>query len=253
MAFERIQDAPELTDRWWKPGVFAVATRILTPEEQAALDNLLQRGWFQRIWVIQELVCAGKATIMCGNQSMDWERFQGFAGRFHKDHKYSRVAMNDPVHNLTQMRREKEQRRLRNQSSLLYLLSAFRSCQASDPRDKIFALVGLADQRTIAACTPDYSKKVSEIYSSLASHLIIPERNADILAFCVAPHKGQCVPLPSWVPDWSRLQINNASPRSMPGAYKASAGTSFKGRIDSNTLSLDGVMFNRVVILGGGE
>ena len=253
MAFERVQDAAEVTDRVWKPGVFGVLRRTRGPEEEAALDNLLKRGWFQRIWVIQELVCAGKATIMCGNQSMEWVRFQGFVGRLYEDGNYNRVAVNDPVYNLIQMRRENEQRRLGKQSSLLYLLSAFRSCEASDPRDKIFALVGIADQQTIAACTPDYSKDVSEIYSNLASHLIIIERNADILAFCVAPHKGQYLPLPSWVPDWSRPQINNASPRSMPGAYKASAGTSFKGRIDSNTLSLDGVMLNKVVILGGGE
>ena len=253
LAFERLQDVPEYTDRVWKPGVFGVLTRVRGPEAEAALVNLLKRGWFQRIWVIQELVCARKATIMCGNQSMEWVRFQGFVGMLYAVGNYNRKGVNDPVYNLIQMRHENERRRLGKQSSLLYLLSAFRSCEASDPRDKIFALVGIADQQTTAACTPDYSKDVFEICRNLASHLIITERNADILAFCVAPHKGQYLPLPSWVPDWSRPQINNASPQSMPGAYNASAGTSLKGRIDSNTLSLDGVMLNRVVILDGGE
>ena len=253
MAFEKIQDDVTITDEVWKPGMFVVLRRNNQQEGEAALDNLLKRGWFQRIWVIQELVCAGKATIMCGDQSMEWESFLSFTGRIYEARNYKRVALNDPVYNLTQMRRENEQRRLGKQSSLLYLLSAFRSCEASDPRDKIFALVGIADQQTIAPCTPDYSKDVSEIYRDLASHLIITERNADILAFCVAPHQGQYVPLPSWVPDWSRPQINIASPRSMPGAYTASAGTSCKGRIDSNTLSLDGVMLNRIVRLEGGQ
>ena len=98
-----------------------------------------------------------------------------------------------------------------------------------------------------------YSKDVSEVYSDSAFHLIITERNANILVFFVAPHQGQYLPLPSWVPNWSQPQINNASPRSMPSAYKALAGNSCKGRISSNTLSPDGVMLNRSVRLDGGE
>ena len=39
----------------------------------------------------------------------------------------------------------------------------------------------------------------------------------------------------------------------MLGAYKAITRTSCKGRIDSNTLSLDGVMLNKIVRLDGGE
>ena len=87
-------------------------------------------------------------------------------------------------------------------------------------------------------------------YRNLASHRIITERDPDILTFCVAPLEGQPLSLPSWILDWSRLQKYDPSPRSGPGAYKASAETSFKGRIDFNTLSLDGVLLHRVVILG---
>ena len=81
MAFEGIQDAAEVTDEWGKSRVFGVMKRIREPEEEAALDNLLKRGWFQRIWVIQDLVCACKANIMYGDQAMEWERFLGFAER----------------------------------------------------------------------------------------------------------------------------------------------------------------------------
>ncbi len=218
-----------------------------------ALNNLLTRGWFLRIWVIQELVCARKATIMCGNQSMEWERFLDFARTMKKEGSYISslsVAVMVPLDNLHRIGYEKKQRGLGKQSSLLDLLSVFRECQASDLRDKIFALVGIADGQTIAACTPDYSKDVSEIYRNLASHLIIAERNPDVLTFCVAPPKAQSLSLPSWTPDWSRPQKKTPSPYIRPDAYKASAGTSFKGRIDFNTLSLDGVLLNNIVTLG---
>ena len=243
-AFERIQDFPRVDNN----GFVGVRGKKRTAERDAAMENLLKRGWFLRIWVIQELVCAGKATIMCGNQSMEWERFLDLAGEFQAGSFYS-VALNDPLYNLAQIRREKEQRRLGKQSSLLYLLSAFRFCQATDPRDKIFALVGIADGQSTAACTPDYSDSVSEIYRNLAFHLIIAERNPDVLTLCAAPPKGQSLSHPSWIPDWSRPQSSDPSLIVRPDAYKASAGTSFKGRIDFNTLSLDGVLLNKIVVL----
>lgn len=40
-----------------------------------ALSSLMRRDWFSRRWVIQEVALAKKATIFCGNQKMDWNKF----------------------------------------------------------------------------------------------------------------------------------------------------------------------------------
>ncbi|KAK7703391.1 hypothetical protein SLS64_009060 [Diaporthe eres] len=40
-----------------------------------ALMMLMQREWFSRRWVVQEIALANKATIHCGLQSMSWKEF----------------------------------------------------------------------------------------------------------------------------------------------------------------------------------
>ena len=111
-AFERIQDLPEIIEGDFPEVNPGKRIKHQSPERDAALGNLLNRAWFLRIWVVQELICAGKATIMCGNQSMDWERFLDFAGRLFESGALRRLAVTAPLYNLNQMRREKEQRRL---------------------------------------------------------------------------------------------------------------------------------------------
>jgi hypothetical protein len=40
-----------------------------------ALISLMQRPWFNRRWVIQEIMLAKKATLHCGNYVQDWSNF----------------------------------------------------------------------------------------------------------------------------------------------------------------------------------
>jgi len=40
-----------------------------------ALLSLMQRPWFSRRWVVQEIALARKATIHCGKDSLDWKHF----------------------------------------------------------------------------------------------------------------------------------------------------------------------------------
>ncbi|WPH04729.1 heterokaryon incompatibility protein 6, or allele [Acrodontium crateriforme] len=53
-----------------------------TPVEWAALHNLMQRPWFQRRWVVQEISLARKATLFCGAQSVSWPNFAAAAALF---------------------------------------------------------------------------------------------------------------------------------------------------------------------------
>jgi hypothetical protein len=43
-----------------------------------ALHNLFHRPWFRRVWVIQEVAFARKATVICGTRMFDWSALQNF-------------------------------------------------------------------------------------------------------------------------------------------------------------------------------
>ena len=46
-----------------------------TDFEWAALHNLMQRPWFSRRWIVQEISLARDAKLFCGSQTVTWQNF----------------------------------------------------------------------------------------------------------------------------------------------------------------------------------
>ena len=134
------------------------------------------------------------------------------------------------------------------QLKLSYLLSARRPCLATDPRDKVFALVGLANDAR--GLLPDYSKPLTDVYLQTAEHILSTDRDITLLSEVKGLQLGSG--LPSWVPDW------RVSPSVLLLATKNSDGTKqyaasgicqSKFAIDtpgSGILAVHGVCFDKV-------
>ncbi|KAK5118220.1 hypothetical protein LTR85_008200 [Meristemomyces frigidus] len=58
-----------------------------TPAEWAALHNLMQRPWFNRRWIVQEISLARNATLFCGGQSVTWPDFSAATALFVARHR----------------------------------------------------------------------------------------------------------------------------------------------------------------------
>jgi Heterokaryon incompatibility protein (HET) len=89
-------------------------------------------------------------------------------------------------------------------SSLLNVMENFRDFQTTDPRDKVYALLGLASvDRNMPLPKPDYSKSVSEVYCETVRAII--RHTADLSVLCLSKALGATTlhKLPSWVPDWT--------------------------------------------------
>ena len=230
--------------------------RLIDADRHNALVKLLGRSWFRRIWVVQELICAQKAIITCGNHGMEWERFLDVASTIRETGGFELTSdrrVRDALlilGNIRGSRRRQEQGEKRNVESML---CGYRKCLASDPRDKVFALVGIASGPIAPAYSPDYSKGVLEVYRNLAIHFIIAEQNPDILVHCAYIVGRKSSLLPSWVPDWSQPLYTNFSPVTWPAAYWASAVTASRGTVSEylDELFLDGVLVDKVDVIGG--
>ncbi|TGO08957.1 hypothetical protein BTUL_0184g00040 [Botrytis tulipae] len=82
---------------------------------------------------------------------------------------------------------------------LTQLLCLDRLSFCSDPRDRIYALLGLAeDQYTV---NPDYTKPVQLVLQDAVESLIKKERSLNII--CMLPKSRRMYGLPSWVPDFT--------------------------------------------------
>jgi hypothetical protein len=69
--------------------------------------------------------------------------------------------------------------------------------RATDPRDHIYALLGMASNTEQLGIIPDYSKSVEDIYTDVAGKIL--EHDFDLL---LMSWRGNSQQVPSWVPDW---------------------------------------------------
>jgi hypothetical protein len=76
------------------------------------------------------------------------------------------------------------------------LVNETRNRVSSDPRDKIFGLLGIAIKT--GGIQADYNKSAQEVYVETARALIKEDEHLSILSY--AQTKSE---YPSWVPDWS--------------------------------------------------
>ncbi|KAA8629882.1 hypothetical protein SMACR_04080 [Sordaria macrospora] len=77
------------------------------------------------------------------------------------------------------------------------------SSQASDPRDKIFTLLGVITGAAADGLIADYSLSVEQVYTGLVAFALTKQGEVNILRYASGYAKSRN--LPSWVPDWRLL------------------------------------------------
>jgi hypothetical protein len=83
----------------------------------------------------------------------------------------------------------------------------FHLFQATDPRDKIYAVSGFAHDRTAIGVNVDYNCSLEGLYAKVTTSIMITSSSLDIL-YCNFGNKRPG--LPSWVPDWSTWQVGRS-------------------------------------------
>lgn len=114
--------------------------------------------------------------------------------------------------------RERHRMRRKKRHSLLELMFLTRGFQATDPRDKLFALIGLAGDVLSSdwEVMPNYDLSVAEVYRRFALWHLTRKRHFEIFSFGRnqdLPLSPQLESLPSWVPDLTRPDFTAPLPK----------------------------------------
>ncbi|KAL6691238.1 heterokaryon incompatibility domain-containing protein [Trichoderma pleuroticola] len=181
----------------------------------SALVPVVQSPWFNRVWCIQELVLASNPIIVTRDSMISWNQFARAVVELRTQFDIYRMKTqhrdNQSIENFYFLHdmRQKHRKRRRQRHNLLELLFLTRGFQATDPRDKLFALVGLAGDVLSSdwEVTPNYDLSVAEVYHRFALWHLTRKRQFEIFSF----GRGQGLALspeldtlPSWVPDLTR-------------------------------------------------
>jgi hypothetical protein len=172
------------------------------------LRQLLLCRWWNRIWVIQEVVVPKNVTIVYGSAVAPWDMFVRSArwnSRNHSSsnplsfpHEYS-IILAYFSRIILDINRMRDLWRDGQQTALLQLLRRFSNRKASDDRDKVYALLSLAPNQT--SIVPDYSLSVSAVFQTTVLDII--KRTKSLTALTGDLVRKDRQDLPSWVPDWS--------------------------------------------------
>ncbi|KAH8744240.1 heterokaryon incompatibility protein-domain-containing protein, partial [Hyaloscypha sp. PMI_1271] len=128
----------------------------------SALASLLERPYWRRIWIVQEFLLARTVIVHCGFNHASAEHLRA-AGHLYG---FGVEAGNRDLWNNRNLKirieespgmRLLERRCDGLQQSIHDLLKACQGSKSSEPRDKIYALLGLASDMPKDAITVDYS------------------------------------------------------------------------------------------------
>ena len=125
------------------------------------LDARLKRPYFFRSWIIQEIAVAKTALVNNGTSWQVWPL----------DHDTAKTEIFLP------WIKHFDSRKYRTPNDLVKLVIDSWSSQASDPRDKVFALLGVIAGAAADGLVADYSLSVEQVYVDLT----LMNRNSGIV------------------------------------------------------------------------
>lgn len=240
----------------------------------------LTNDQWQRTWVIQETVLPRKATVYFGHISAPWTMFAEGAATYVRELATSDLSENnlnehdprsrlslpsglprlskahpddrDPLSHLSKAILDLEAVRIARidevRLPLLSMLRRFRTKKSSDPRDKIYALLGLARESIQASIKPDYGLNEHEVMLQTTIAVITETRGLEPLAGRVAGPDY----LNSWSTNWYDLPAGHERERlDCLGFYDASNGQSGIARLHGQALlELQGYCIGEVEYIG---
>jgi hypothetical protein len=231
LAFDVFHEMVEHLDWEYRVPQRLIESTIGDARRLKAINDILDRPWFSRTWVIQEVLAAREVYIICGKDVISMilflrimrslllarslgpttidsgdipELFPGPAMVAIKQLQFLTEAHTQDlgVHTIF----------LKFQGSLLNYLSSTRWSQATDPRDKVYGLLSLAEDagslgywNESSEWVPfrvDYHLSTEQVFINTAKAIISTTNSLDILGLA-GGLANKAIGMPSWVPHWA--------------------------------------------------
>lgn len=239
---------------------FSAAEPIGDRECWLSLVKLFQRRYFTRAWIIQEVTVAQKRLAICGRHDIPWDeivevsKFLTITSWTRWMHAQSGPTVTESyTFNHTNPNFiEANRRTLMSRDSRLMLFSLIRARRfdASEPRDKVYALLGVAGSAVQGKprFEPTYEgRSVVDAFVDAAVQMLEDTDDLLLLAHAEGEVFRSYPELPSWVPDWS---VARAVGLGVTGYARFAASKDCPRYLEideeNRSLTVKGVMLDRI-------
>ena len=244
-----------------------------------AIERLLLRPWWRRVWTLQEFLISKRISFFCGKKSISRRDFQDAILATWVCKVWNGLMDTKAFYagwNRRRMNQWYSQRP--HEMSLVAMMAYVGDSGATDERDRVYSLLGVAKDSDLIG-TLDPKSTVYDVYSELVGSFISKYKSLDIICYAhlfnySARKSKDNKTLPSWVPDWRASVEGKVIPvmacqGSSPGTgnfrpawvteseaiYKASGNKSPRYSIskDARVLTCTGVVLDKIDGLGGSK
>jgi ankyrin repeat protein len=138
---------------------------------ESQVQSLFRRPYWDRLWVLQEVLMAQNILVLCGNQSFTWKRLEA---HFIPQKTDTRLWTR-PIHiyNVALSLIEEKASFEGSNRRLSYMLETFAGLQCEDIRDKVYGLLSLV--RSSGAIPVDYSKTSADVFFMAIQRIVRDE------------------------------------------------------------------------------
>jgi len=137
-------------------------------EHLPSIMRLVTRDYWYRAWIVQDVLQARVITIHCGSDNLQWDDldkfFQFIKQQPDKETDGNSQHLNELRETVAFKFAEDRRNKIRD---LCSLLQRYHGSLTSDPRDRVFSLCGMIDEKRWVV---DYSKSAEEVFRLLCGY-----------------------------------------------------------------------------------
>ena len=228
------------------------------------LNRLVTHSWFKRAWIVQEHCLGNNVMVTYGTFHSPVNSVIQCFEHFYKQgllHVLIRTAPDESTQTLlasmppffqflSACRKRTQEDSL---PQLHELITRHPQLGATNPRDRIYALLGLSSDADASELKPDYNLDTEEVFIRTCSYILQRYKSLHFLYDCSLQTNKD---LPSWIPDWATERRASSLTREInlpnglvPGIYDATNGTDIIGEVDpaNQRLKTRGCIIDEVV------
>ncbi|RMJ19667.1 hypothetical protein CDV36_000650 [Fusarium kuroshium] len=228
----------------------------------SAINDLVSRKYWTRVWVFQEAVLAKRLILACPTAAMSFDDLGAFAHIMHALQQFLRTVpwakpnflgsaawyfIRDIIDwsrivVISQLRLGRESKPKEMEQGFAMTMTGF-NLDATDPRDHVYGLLAL----TGLDIKPDYTRSLGQVYTAFTRKLLETSRLRDAsqelswLQYAGVGVFDQASTLPSWVPNLqgrSQMKVSLSTSVTYKDGLEAFAGAAC---IEDNVLTVPGV------------